>query len=410
MKNNKTLALFTSSYPYGSSETFLEIEIIYLSKSFEKVYILPYFVEEKQRILPSNVEVIDNIYDDNYSQSSIIRLYGLQIFKILFIELRKGQMFHREINHTISLLFRLFDKSRSLERWISSLGDSDSMIFYSYWFTEWSTILSILKSKGVIKKYFARSHGYDLYEYRTKYGFIPFRDFQLKYIDKLILISQDGLDYISHKYPRYRDKYLLHRLGTEDMGINDFQPKDHIVILSISNIVPVKRVELIIEILSNVNSKVKWIHFGGGELYDSIKTKANKLPNNIEYEMKGSVPNSDIYKFLQNNSIDIFINVSYSEGIPVSIMEAISFGIPVIATAVGGVPEIVNEQTGILIEREFDIDMVSDMIDNLRSNHIYSKNFRYGAREFWKEEYNSQLNYINFITNYSINYENTMVQ
>jgi len=326
---DKTLVLFTSSYPYGSSETFLETEIIYLSKSFEKVYILPYTIEDKQRSLPINVEVIDNIYGDNYNKSTIIKLYGWQIFKILSMELIKGQMFHKEINHTISLLFRLFDKSRSLERWISSLEDRDSMIFYSYWFTEWSTILSILKSQRVIKKYFARAHGYDLYEERSKYRFIPFREFQLKYIDKLILISQDGLDYISHKYPIYRDKYLLHRLGTEDMGINEFRYKDHIVILSISHIVLVKRVELLMEILSNVKSKVKWIHLGGGELYDSIKTKAKALPKNIEYDIKGGVPNSDVYQFLQNNSIDIFMNVSSTEGLPVSIMEAISFGIPI---------------------------------------------------------------------------------
>ena len=46
----------------------------------------------------------------------------------------------------------------------------------------------------------------------------------------------------------------------------------------------------------------------------------------------------DYYK---NNIIDIFINLSASEGIPVSIMDAISFGIPCIATNVGGTGEIV---------------------------------------------------------------------
>lgn len=42
--------------------------------------------------------------------------------------------------------------------------------------------------------------------------------------------------------------------------------------------------------------------------------------------------------------------MSDSEGIPVSIMEAMSFGIPVIARNVGGMSEIVNEENGLLLE------------------------------------------------------------
>ena len=49
------------------------------------------------------------------------------------------------------------------------------------------------------------------------------------------------------------------------------------------------------------------------------------------------------------NDFDLFVNMSLSEGIPVSIMEAISFGIPIIATNVGGNAEIVNDETGVLI-------------------------------------------------------------
>ena len=48
------------------------------------------------------------------------------------------------------------------------------------------------------------------------------------------------------------------------------------------------------------------------------------------------------------------MNVSESEGIPVSIMEASSFGIPVIATNVGGVGEIVeNGYNGLLLNKDF---------------------------------------------------------
>ena len=49
------------------------------------------------------------------------------------------------------------------------------------------------------------------------------------------------------------------------------------------------------------------------------------------------------------NEVRCFINVSSSEGIPVSIMEVMSFGIPVIGTNVGGVSELVNQENGHLL-------------------------------------------------------------
>ncbi len=52
----------------------------------------------------------------------------------------------------------------------------------------------------------------------------------------------------------------------------------------------------------------------------------------------------DLMLFFKENSVDLFINASITEGTPVSIMEAISCGIPIIATDVGGNPEIVSEK------------------------------------------------------------------
>ena len=46
-------------------------------------------------------------------------------------------------------------------------------------------------------------------------------------------------------------------------------------------------------------------------------------------------------------------------------MEAISFGIPVIGTNVGGVKEIINTDTGILLEKDFEVKTLSSLIDNL---------------------------------------------
>ena len=103
-----------------------------------------------------------------------------------------------------------------------------------------------------------------------------------------------------------------------------------------------------------------------------------------------------IYK---ENSYHIFVNVSESEGIPVSIMEASSFGIPVIATNVGGVGEIVeNGYNGLLLNKDFlnrDLSVCLKSIACMVDNDYQT--LRKHAREMWEERYNSSVNYSKFV-------------
>ena len=90
------------------------------------------------------------------------------------------------------------------------------------------------------------------------------------------------------------------------------------------------------------------------------------------------------------------MNVSISEGLPVSIMEAISLGIPVIATDVGGVKEIVNEVTGILIKTDIKKAQLSNILDGINTTYDLLPNDRKGIRNFWVENFNAKKNYYEF--------------
>lgn len=56
-----------------------------------------------------------------------------------------------------------------------------------------------------------------------------------------------------------------------------------------------------------------------------------------------------VMNYYKEHHFDVFINMSTNEGVPVSIMEAASFGIPIIATNVGGTSEIVQPSVGMLL-------------------------------------------------------------
>jgi glycosyltransferase involved in cell wall biosynthesis len=110
---------------------------------------------------------------------------------------------------------------------------------------------------------------------------------------------------------------------------------------------------------------------------------------NLNAQLVGHVFNKDIYDFYFNHPVDLIINLSTSEGIPVSLMEAQSYGIPAIATDVGGNSEIVGSNTGILIESSFTIESVANSISALIDKKFESIEIR----KEWLKSYNAETNY-----------------
>ena len=55
----KSICLYTKSYPYGKGESFIESEIKFLSETFDMVYVFPLSIEGECRLMPRNVQVID---------------------------------------------------------------------------------------------------------------------------------------------------------------------------------------------------------------------------------------------------------------------------------------------------------------------------------------------------------------
>lgn len=165
---------------------------------------------------------------------------------------------------------------------------------------------------------------------------------------------------------------------------------DIFILVSCSNVIPLKRVDLIIDALVKLplNIKIKWIHFGSGSQFLDIKAKAQLMlseKSNISYDLKGHLNNYEIMEYYLNNHIDCFITVSSAEaGIPVSVLEALSVGIPVIATNVGGMKFGVSEN-GVLLPSTPTAEQICGAIiriisgDRLKlrdkSFEIWSKNF-----------------------------------
>jgi len=260
----------------------------------------------------------------------------------------------------------------------------------------------MLEYPGIIR--IARAHGSDLYEERTGNGYLPLMWFLPEKLDSIFFISENGRSY-------FQDKLRTGGPGLKVSYLGTFRPCEasctgengDFIIVSCSNMIALKRIDLIIKALSLVTTsrKLQWIHFGEGALKDELKDLAARSMShleNIRYRFMGYLPNNELLKFYSSNRVDLFLNTSSSEGIPVSIIEAQSFGIPVIATDVGGVREIVRSGTGSLLDPDFSPADLAKIIEQyIAMDSDKTGEIRKKAFENWKMNFSAEDNYHNFI-------------
>jgi glycosyltransferase involved in cell wall biosynthesis len=391
-----TLYIFVENFSNKTRESFFEKELPYLSAAFKKVYVVPLYPDNTDLdFTADNVEVLNFNYFLPCNRIKVLFFNFFSIFNIFCFELSRthDKYFYLKNFKSIlnDLLFK-FSAAKNLENSIKKDINSTTT-FYSYWFMQWVIALSLIKLKHPVMNIVSRVHGADYDESQVKRT-LPFRYFQLSKVNKIFSVSLFAKKYLEEKFRILPDKTEVARLGLllndELAPINNTQ----LNIVSCSSVIPLKRVEKIVDVLNNIPGQVKWTHFGDGPLLTSVKQKAQKLPANITCEFMGYVSNKEFLDYLKNDPISIFINVSESEGIPVTMMEAISFGIPIVGTNICGVPEIVNEQTGFLIPKDFESNTVASVIcEAHRVGKIYSEDFRKKIQFFYKENFYAPINY-----------------
>ena len=133
--------------------------------------------------------------------------------------------------------------------------------------------------------------------------------------------------------------------------------KDHITLLKAANKVV------------RVRPDVVFLIVGGGELEGALKAEADKL--GIENNVRITGFRNDVGSLL--HVMDIFVLSSVSEGLPLCLLEAMASGKPVVATNVGGNPEIVvNGETGFLVPPRDPDSLAASILSLLQDRRLAS--------------------------------------
>ena len=420
MSNNNILLLFTTAFPnvkHNKSETFLEIEIGFLSKRFFHVYIFcssPKFVDNYE--LPKNISVITHID----KLSFLRKVFSLSFF-LSKVFISEYLFVRKTLNLPITfykLKVMLIEWSKAIllykkvESFLANISSNHNIFLYSYWNDYKSIAISLLKDNKLNFITFSRAHRSDIYYEINSQNYLPLKGYVFSKIDKVFFISNHSYNYINQiTNNKHSNKFSVSRLGTlKRSNSKKLTQKlnNCLNILSCSHIIPVKRVDLIINSLNEIDDfTINWYHIGEqddfnhpGYFENYISPVIENLENkkNININFLGQISNKQVLDFYKTNSIDLFINVSESEGIPVSIMEAMSFGVPVIATNVGGVNEIVDNFNGYLINVNTNSNEISRKISSFFNLSNDKKSYLSdGAFKTWNNHYNASKNYTQFI-------------
>jgi len=349
-KKKTSVAFFVHEYP-----TWITDEINILRKEGIKVQVFS-FIEKSifhRNIINNNLKPIFIKLAENNNYKLLLRFFGNFIKSpFLFIKLSIVTIFilKKKVypwKSLIKTIPSILEASRKL--------DKNTQFIHAHFANETGFFAAII-SKILKRPFSVTAHAGDIYLPNPKLKFV------LNSASLICTISQYNMDYLVTNEGINKEKLYLSYLGIPTPKKNKYRLKlnsiNPIKIGCLAFFVEKKGIsDLINAINLLINKKIKVTLLLGGE--GPLKEKLMRLVNflNIKSNIlfKDFIDISDRNDFF--NEIDIFCLPSITdsrggkEGIPVVLMEAMAFGVPMISTRHSGIPELViDNYTGMLVD------------------------------------------------------------
>lgn len=140
-------------------------------------------------------------------------------------------------------------------------------------------------------------------------------------------------------------------------------------LLSIGRLVPEKAQSLILEVVAELVRRghaVTATIVGAGPDHERLVMRCAELGIASRVELPGAVGQDDLVECFER--ADMFVMASFDEGVPVVLMEAMASGLPVIATRVAGVPELIDDGISGLLVAPGRVDQLVDAVERLSND------------------------------------------
>lgn len=184
------------------------------------------------------------------------------------------------------------------------------------------------------------------------------------------------------RLPFIKDKLVVIKNGIEKFELMDRAEareklvpgitSETLLVGSVSELHKVKGLDVLIKAWVEFNNdrKAHLVLIGGGEEERNLKNLSEELSVRDSITFTDHLVNARVYL----SALDIFVMPSRSENLPYSLLEAGAASLPVIASAVGGIPEIItNEKTGLLVKPERSNEITEALIRLSRDRELCSR-------------------------------------
>ncbi len=184
------------------------------------------------------------------------------------------------------------------------------------------------------------------------------RYYMRNYFDRIQAVSSQIKTVMSEVVPEDSIWVVYNSINPENVRLYRMKPEiltelqipeDTPVVGTVGRLVPIKGFDILIrahKILMETIPEARLILVGDGPLREDLESEARAL--GIEKSVIFTGYRKDVLDII--NSFSLFALSSYNEGVPTVVLEAMSLGIPVVSTAVGGVPEVItDEDSGLLV-------------------------------------------------------------
>ena len=335
-----------------------------------------------------------------------------------------AKYFQDELNYEIEILTLSDNKNSNINddfsvkridrnlpiiyRWLKTiftiykLGKNKDLIFVNGLGTE-ATIANIFLNKKIIRKIVGDpvwerayskakiSESFDEFQVKN-YGFsISFqkkvRSFSIKKSDIVVTPSQHLKNFILNLGFKNKIEIINNGVFIPEENTNIFT-NDQINITIVSRLVSHKNIEKIIKEISDLNSPLINLNIiGDGPELNQLQKISLESNNKDNIIFHGKLNRDEIDHIFLNS--DIYIQASNYEGLPHSLLEAMSYGIPVLCTPVGECKEILgNEDRGYILDLPVSKNNIKSKISQIIGEKDIANKKGERGKDFINEKYN----------------------
>ena len=335
----------------------------------------------------------------------LVLLFAIRNVRQLLTNSRNSPLrsFRKDVQSLLTWCDQYLVMIRAL-RGLKSHDSEEILCIYSFWLDGYAGAAGkYFKGKRKRPLLISRAHGGDLYELQNLQ---PNQIRTVSLLDAVYCASNGGIralieqgcDASKISLARMSINDYVNQTRTSDISPTESKQLQRINVIAIASDHPVKQISNLIADLEYTSKNFMPIHLFLIGLPQEFERKyKTSSSDELIVSNMGFLKNEQVRMFLLEQSFCAAINYSISEATPVSLMEAICAGIPVIGRDVGGVSEIVvSGKTGELLKSDSTPGELCAAIEKIAFNQ---ESLSLSARRFWLDNFDAKRTYTEFYQN-----------